>query len=45
MRPARAPAHADILAYILRVNRYPAGATELNADRAQLDTIVIEKQR
>ena len=37
--------YADILAYILRVNRYPAGATELNADRAQLDAIVIEKQR
>ena len=37
--------YIDILAYVLQVNRYAGGATELRADPARLDGIVIEKQR
>jgi cytochrome c len=37
-------AYVDILAYILQVNRYPAGVTELRAAGEQLGAIVFEKQ-
>jgi mono/diheme cytochrome c family protein len=45
--PGSLPAqtYADILAYILRLNRYPAGQRELVADPDSLRTIRIEPPR
>lgn len=37
-------AYADILAYILQTNGFPAGPTELRTDADRLAQIVIEKQ-
>jgi cytochrome c len=38
-------AYVDILAYILQVNRFPAGSNELRADSTQLDEIVFAGRR
>jgi mono/diheme cytochrome c family protein len=38
-----AAAYADILAYILQVNGFPAGATELRPDAASLDQLFLGK--
>ena len=35
--------YVDVMAYILQMNKFPAGMEELPADTAQLDRIVIEK--
>jgi mono/diheme cytochrome c family protein len=45
-RPGRLSksAYADIVAYILRVNRFPEGTNELPGDAAATDDVVIEKQ-
>jgi mono/diheme cytochrome c family protein len=45
-RPGRLAksAYADIVAYILRVNRFPEGMKELGADVTAMNDIVIEKQ-
>ena len=37
--------NADIVAYVLQVNRMPAGAAELSSDAAALKTIVITKSK
>ncbi|MDB5650572.1 MAG: hypothetical protein JWL62_2092 [Hyphomicrobiales bacterium] len=33
----------DVVAYILKMNKYPAGATSLGADRARLEQIVVPR--
>jgi quinoprotein glucose dehydrogenase len=38
-------AYADILAYMLSVNRYPAGKAELGADLKTLNAIAIVRRR
>jgi hypothetical protein len=39
------PEYADVLSYMLQVNKFPAGKEELSAQIAQLDRILIEKPR
>ena len=45
--PARVsrPAKADILAYMLRMNRFPAGKTELQYKAELLKEILIEPKQ
>jgi hypothetical protein len=37
--------YADVLSYMLQVNKFPAGKEELSAQSEQLDRILIEKPR
>ena len=39
------PEYADVLSYMLQVNKFPSGKEELSAQSAQLDRILIEKPR
>jgi mono/diheme cytochrome c family protein len=38
-------AYVDVLAYVLKANKYPAGSTELPPEPARLGLIVIDAQR
>jgi len=44
-RSVSPPEYADVLSYMLQVNKFPSGKEELSAQSAQLDRILIEKPR